>query len=276
MQMMEQPFEKLLHHLQTTWHPNCLSYIGPPLHELYSEEEPELTFYDLFMGYCSGKISSRMKKQNPVLLQSALLRQSRMDSFELSESENQNGTVICKEENFAYSAIPTGSHQLADQGLHALRCIWKSNNDLLKSFVCPRGPYDVAVESQDGGVDLIFTLSESIDLSNSKQCREIPFYLTLSNSSKLRIEGESATTFNLVDLVSIDDEPLSISLSFELLEGEGTFLGHILYGNRPSQLKAKGDNRFSAYDKLILLRTVRRSGICRMKAKVRIKARSIL
>jgi hypothetical protein len=82
--------------------------------------------------------------------------------------------------------------------------------------------------------------------------REVELFLDL-HECDIRINGEQATTFQLGDEVGIRSGEVTIALNFELVEGEGMFMGHLARGNRPSQVLKEG-----TYDTTIFLRTLRR------------------
>jgi len=56
--------------------------------------------------------------------------------------------------------------------------------------------------------------------------------------------------------------------TFKVIEGEGDFLGHICFGNRPSQLLNKGVNRFEAFDLQLFLRTITRTPQCKIQVVI--------
>lgn len=78
--------------------------------------------------------------------------------------------------------------------------------------------------------------------------REVELFLDL-HECEISVNGERSTTFRLGDEVTIG----RIALTFSLVEGEGTFMGHLARGNRPSQVLKDG-----TYDNVIFLRTLRR------------------
>ena len=81
----------------------------------------------------------------------------------------------------------------------------------------------------------------------------------------------TATLFNFEDTVVVATDDLSLRLNFELLEGEGSFCGHITKGNRPSELMLRQKELCHPYDRCIFLRTVNRKGSCKIKINIVIK-----
>ena len=72
------------------------------------------------------------------------------------------------------------------------------------------------------------------------------------------------------DEITLATPQIKASLQFFLEKGNGDFVGHLMRGNRPSQLKLKGADRFNAYDWQVFLRTLRREGVCDLRLRLRI------
>lgn len=87
---------------------------------------------------------------------------------------------------------------------------------------------------------------------------EIEFFCDLHPETKILVKGQKATTFQLGDLVTLISKNHRIDCIFRLQSGEGKFWGHLLRGNRPGQL----ERGYEAYDHVIGLRTVERTGAC--------------
>lgn len=99
---------------------------------------------------------------------------------------------------------------------------------------------------------------------------EIAAYLNLQPEAQIYINQQKATTFHLNDEVEIHAGGKILKLKFSLKAGEGMFFGHLLRGNRPNQIAAKGENRYEAYDWKIGLRTLRRGSQCIIKYSLNI------
>ena len=91
---------------------------------------------------------------------------------------------------------------------------------------------------------------------------EVSLFVDAAPGVDLRIAGEKGTAFSLRDRLSFQTASLRADVSFELLEGEGDFYGHILRANRSSQKAASGALQYEAFDWKIALRTLRRSDRC--------------
>lgn len=95
---------------------------------------------------------------------------------------------------------------------------------------------------------------------------EVAFFLNYHPDHQISVEGERANTFQMGETVIIVSPTQTIRLQFE--SENGHFFGHILRGNRPSQLACRGKKRFDAYDWKIALRTISRNQTCTVRVKV--------
>jgi hypothetical protein len=94
---------------------------------------------------------------------------------------------------------------------------------------------------------------------------ELALYTDASTETELFIQGGKGTVFSLEDQVSIVTPLKTVNIVFTLLDGEAEFRGHIFRGNRPCQKVLAG---YAAFDWKISLRTLRRTGSCRLKVTV--------
>ena len=75
--------------------------------------------------------------------------------------------------------------------------------------------------------------------------------------------------FNLGEKVSLSlQEGTTIFLVFDLLEGEGNFLGHISQANRPGREKAIDPKEGKIEDWTLFIRTLRRSKQCKIRLTI--------
>ena len=134
----------------------------------------------------------------------------------------------------------------------------------LHSFVCQGGNYDkVKWAKDDAKIELIF------DLRSTQTQREIEFFIDFFPGIQFKFNGRSSSTFILGQAILVKLGDYALTLTFDVIEGEGDFLGHLMRGNRPSQIANQGENRFAAYDWTLFLRTIRRSEHCRVRATIR-------
>lgn len=262
--------------MEETWHFQTGSYQGPCIREWQEREEPQASLFDLFGGYFSGQFSRRATLLRPYHLYGAVLQQTQ-DRFHL----NPPPSIVkghFKQQNWKNTTLPSLSYTLlekkepynpsVDKTFTPFRLIW---GDLHRthSFVCQGGCYDQVEFSDDGSaVQLIFDLREELPGEGIKQKREIEFFVDFHPGVQFSLGGLSSSTFELGHEMKIELGGHQLSLVFDLLDGEGAFLGHVMKGNRPSQIDLKGENRFQAYDWTIFLRTIRRQGKCRLRASL--------
>ncbi len=135
------------------------------------------------------------------------------------------------------------------------RVLWGGST--LHSLVLPKG--DFSTQEIDGGWLLDLPSEYEMGRDDLIECA---LYCDISSDTKILINGERGTVFNLDDTVEIVSLDWKMQLKFEVEEGEGEFCGHLLFGNRPGQTS---NTEMSAYDWKIALRTLRRSPTLRLK-----------
>lgn len=123
------------------------------------------------------------------------------------------------------------------------------------------------VQKTETGFDLIFALENEVP-EPKKELFEASIYCNRSEETSLWVQEKKATIFSLDQTVNIQTSALQMTCSFEILEGEGDFVGHILHGNRPSQI-----DHTKAYDWKIAIRTLRRSET--VKLRIRLQCRAV-
>lgn len=87
-----------------------------------------------------------------------------------------------------------------------------------------------------------------------KEGEEANFYFNHHPDHQIFVDGLKATTFRQNESVEIRSKGLTMKL--EMSAEDGTYMGHILRGNRPSQHWCKGENQFAAFDWQISIRTI--------------------
>jgi len=102
---------------------------------------------------------------------------------------------------------------------------------------------------------------------DKKDIFEAKLYIERSPDLKILVNSKPANTFQLNETINFFVLGKEFQIKFELVEGEGTFWGHIYYSNRPSR---SNRDQFQAFDWMIGLRTVKRSSNCRICTKISI------
>lgn len=265
------PWAEFLHYIEASWHPQTCSFIGPVLREFQQEFEPHPTLYDLYLGMIKGTFSSRALQSHQHLLEAALVH-----PFEASLGKAQSpmpfGSVVHRD-LYAFSMIERqeGWDPAGNGAFQPFRLLW-GTPQRVHTFTCQGGNVKSSTYKwDDSKIDLIFDLDEQIPEEDKEKSREIAFYLDSAEQHKILVDGIPATTFKLGDVVHINSPPIQVSVKFTLEEGKGQFMGHIMKGNRPAQVANKGKNRYNAFDWQILLRTIQRTGKCRLRAELTIQ-----
>ncbi len=269
--LAQSPWKSFWDFLETTWQRQCCSFSGPCLKEFQYKYEPEVTLYDLYLGYLSAHFSKRALQDHICHLQGVLI-QPLEEKLQKSSAAPPFGEVVNTPE-YALSLIEKkeGGNKSAESGFHPFRLVW-GTPERTHSFVCQGGnSKSIAFSHNANEVESLFTFGELIQSDDREKLRELIFYLDLSDDHQISVGGIPTTTFQLEDPIVITSPPLEMTLRFFVEVGKGQFMGHIMKGNRPSQTALRGSNRHQAYDWQIFLRTIRRTEECALHVKVEIK-----
>ena len=267
--LKESPWSQFWTHLESTWHHNTCSYIGPSIKEFQEGYEPQVTLYDFFMGYYSGKFSARALKESPYHLKAILIPPSE-DRISIPEYpiiiqgaiEGSKWTTR-QEKFFAYSLIERteGLKIIQEKAFHPMRVIW-GDHQFTHSIVCQGGNSQTINYSETGNqITLNLSLNSVPELEEREKAREALFYLDASTDSEFFVEGHKSSTFRLDEAITVLCKECSFRFTFQLTEGEGRFIGHRMLGNRLSQICKNG---YDAYDWILFLRTLARSEQCKL------------
>lgn len=272
--LLNSPWSPLWHRMEQTWHCQTGSYIGPCMREWEEGEESQPNLYDLYGGYFSGKFSRRAAVLKAYHLHGAMM-QSTADKFApLPPPYILKG--MFREQPWETQCQPacawTGLEKIhpldpsVEKTFTPFRYIW-GDLDRTHSFVCQGGRYEKAVcQMDEEKVVLDFDLGDAI--TSEEQGREIEFFVDVGSGAKFSVDGKASNTFAIGQTIDIACEQQRLALIFQLMEGEGDFIVHVMRGNRPSQVDLKGENRFQSFDWTLFLRTVRRKGSCRFRVKI--------
>lgn len=267
-----------LDHLASTWHMPTCSYCGPGWKEFQRGGQPQVTFYDFFMGYVSGTYSFRCFTDHPVQLQAALVHpiEERLTAptYPLIKDGMLNGLPweMQQHKNIAFTVMgkENSAITIQERSFSSLKLLWGCAR-YVHSLICQGGTsqgIDYTIEGDTIVMD--FAFSDSANVDDNEKNQEVSFYLDEYSETSISVEGQAATTFKMGEEVIITSGTLRLALSFHLGIGYGEFFGHIMKSNRPSQLSVTGKNRFDVYDWQIFLRTIQRSDECTIQAKLRI------
>ena len=276
--IQQSPWKDFWQHLIQTWHQPTRSYIGPGLKQYQQGDEPQCTLYDLLLGYFSRSFSDRALKDAPYHLQAVLIRPTEeilpaaKYPLKVEGLLSQSRWFIYQQDKFAYSLIKPDVQQnpALENAFHPMSLVW-GDKQKVHSFVCQGGNFSsFEFFPKENEIELIVQLAPEYELESREKARELAFFYDIEPNVKMMIHGEAATTFGLAEEFILTTPQVELSLIVSLIEGEGQFLGHLMQGNRPSQIQAKGLHRFKAFDWQLFFRTLRRSSPCQLKASLRI------
>lgn len=277
----ENSWASFWHYLSQTWHPVLHCYAGPCVREWQERGEPQPNAYDLFLGYFQGSFPKRTAAPGIYHLQGVLIQAvphfftPPLLPFQQSGLyKNQNWSQHCQTEygwsllEKKHDAGPVGEKMFTPFRLIA------GSPDRLHTLVCQGGKFEREkfLESSQA-VELFFYFDGSNEAEEREKSRDICFYLDDHPDWSILVNGLKGTIFELGQTVSFHlKDGLTLLLTFELVEGEGQFMGHAAKGNRPSQFQLVAEEKsFQAYDTVVFLRCVRRQAGCCIKATVRFK-----
>lgn len=282
--LLNSPWSSLWNQMEKTWHSHLACYIGPCVREWQEKEEPQVNLYDLFGGYYSGQFSRRASLLSIHHLHGILVQPS-SDKFDLNKPScvvkgelKQQAWQTVYDPKWAYTFLEkNGPHQPTVDKTHTpYRLVW-GDLHLLHSLVCQGGSIEkVQFHENENTFLLLFDLRDQPSEEESAPKREIEFFVDFHPDIQFHLNGHSATTFELGQTFQLLFKQYRLSLTFELIEGKGNFLGHLMRSNRPSQIDSKGERRFQAYDWTFFLRTIRREGHCRIQANLKFEILSDL
>lgn len=277
--LLKGPWKIFSQHLIQTWHQPTKTYMGPALRQYQSMGEPQVTLYDLILGYLSDGFSVRALNEHPCHFYATLIRvtEDRLPSLSfplhIEGKINNYSWLVHQEEKYAYSLIDNRalSNPAYANAFNPLYIIW-GDNSYVHTFVCQGGNLDTFdFSTANHEIYLNVNLAPTIEVEDREKARELAFYFDIEPDVQLIIQGEKATTFDLAEEFTLKTPQIQLSFRAFLEEGSGEFIGHIMRGNRPSQIRLKGADRFNAYDWQLFLRTLRRSGPCRFKVILKMK-----
>jgi len=265
-------------HLIATWHHPSGAYVGPGWKETQRGNEPQTTAYDYFMGYYTGVFNYRSFFDHPIQLQATLVNLSEDRIAQPHYPVMQDGIIFdqaCKvvqNQQWAYSLFGKGDNfnRAWEKTFFPIKLLWGTANRV-RSFVSQGGNIKkVEFREEDNTIEMIFTYFDTFQVELRDKSQELSFYVDEQEGTKITVGGRTSTTFKLGEDVLLEDGNMNITVNFQIHEGDGQFLGHIMKGNRPSQVSLKGEHRFDAFDWQIFLRTIGRTEHCAIKATIRL------
>ncbi len=144
-----------------------------------------------------------------------------------------------------------------DHERRSLYLCWR-DEDVAHSFVIQGATNWQASSNSHFVVDCLLSATAP---QHGEEKSEVQCFLNYHPDHSIQIAGGKASSFYFDAPLFIASPSLQIAMQWTLVEGEGTFFGHLLRGNRPYQRSAP----FTASDWQINLRTVARKGACLLR-----------
>ncbi len=270
------PWKKFWEFLQIMYDQNTTAYIGPA-HKVYQiEGEPEVNLIDFHIAGLTGVFSKRLYSDRASNVEASLVQ----PHPEILALQNASSKHSGSDEGVEWSVIRNNilSWSCSDIPIDRNHTHWKSISpfrmcwgDLTKVRTCvAQGGNCTSIRATENKEEIIveFTLLEEFNVEDKDLCKEIILSFDHGNDISAAVEGVKANTFYPGNEIIFSSGNIKFSLNFFIIEGEGEFFGHIMPGNRISELALKNENRFNAYDMQIFLRTLRRSSLCRIGLRI--------
>lgn len=278
--LSESGWENLWNHLCDTYDASLCAYVGPCLQQYYWKQQPQLTLYDYFMSSYTKTPLNRLNGEGSIVPLYASLIQPHKNillekKFPISKSGHIEGKKWLMHGNghFSVSTLDHTGNKLDSlwKGILPMQLLVAEGTQMV-SMVAQGGNYNELTSSIEGDcIQLEYELPEDVDVEHKEEKKEIVLSATRQDDMSLFVNGSKSNTFKLGDEVTLKFKEHTITTTFDLIQGDGRFIGHVMPGNRASQLALKNGNRFNAYDWQLFLRTLSRSGPCRIRVNVTVK-----
>lgn len=271
--IQESPWHFFWKRISYSWHVPLATYVGPHVYTLQREEEPEVTLYDLYMGYFSRVYSRRATALQPLHLQGALVQPSneKLETpqlpFEHTGTFQGRSWLMWQHPAYACAVIQKREEDVPGLGFTPFVLYWGDVNTAHSLICSGQGPQTIDWMVIDGGLALLARLPEEVPSEAKQRNRELSFYTDQTDATWIEVGAEKrSTVFQVGEMMYLRGTYPPIQLRFGLHEGDGHFFGHVHPGNRPSQSASAGKNRFKLFDKHIFLRTLHRQPDCALYA----------
>ncbi len=270
-QFSESPWRDLWNRIEETWNSSLAAYMGPCFREWDDGSEPKASLYDLFCGYFSGCFSNRAFAVKEHLIHGILIQPSDIFKKFCPKDIKEKHWQITSDSDYALTLLEKISeiNPVIENTFTPLRFIWGGLKQL-HSLVFQGGNCQKVTFSQEKNT--LFLDCELKETREDKE-REIEFFVSNESFEQFRIDQSQATLFQLDQTVQLTCQHFDFFFTLELIKGEGQFVGHLMRGNRPSQIDDRGNQRFHAHDWTFFIRSIRRQPQCTLKVKIEYQRR---
>lgn len=236
--------------MKSLWHAELACYAGPFTSVNFNKGDQAITLFDLYMLAEGTKVPSRFKRSDLGLLKAALLFPIELKPS--LESFLESDMILGK--NYCCSWLPEGEKKI---GRYPFVFQWGAQESLASLIFYAPLTEKVKFNGKD---KLEIDMGPCPELETREPGRELYWFVTPKDDLKILINGQTATTFRVNDLLTIEDAHMRIELRFETKEG--VFQGHISKTCLPSEKDNFGKNRFEGYQWQLLWRTISRPDNC--------------
>lgn len=258
-------------HVCQTYHQGTLAYAGPSMREYQLGLEPERTLYDIQIASYAKHFPARLESPCHAHMEGVLIETTE-DLLERDAQQRipMEGWLSEVTPEYAYSVLRL-EHPIPPEkakGFYPFRVCWGSEARV-HTLGCQGGNIqNLFYEVGENEILLHLVLGEPSEEENREKNREVCFYLDLHPETKMQVNHERATTFALGDAIHMELDGLRMKLQMDLVEGEGTFMGHLMRGNRPAQLLDVKERNHEAYDQQIFLRSISRTPHAQVNVRI--------
>lgn len=273
------PWRAFWDHLTRTYHTELATYTGPSLEEFWWKGESQVSLYHYMMANYNHKIPKALLNEDAFAICACAVQKcedvllKKQYPIQLKESSKELVWKSFQEQDLTATLFDHSLDKTESRWKGATPCklLWKALSGY-GSLVVQGGNYQTLVGClTSSSISLEYVLSEEYDIEDREKRREVVLALDRAPHHIVTVNGQPATTFVFGDIITIRSGAFCFEVVFHFRGGKGEFMGHIMPGNRASQMASKYENRFEAYDRLFFLRTLRRESDCRIGVTITMK-----
>lgn len=231
--------KSLLSSLQSIWHDALHVYAGPAFELQFMGSEVKPSYLQYFEQYVNGKAPP--KDHSIYGLQAALLQHIEVPKKQIPFEKRTSQAYIYHDQQFAIAVYPESKHYPLYMVVGGRSIVLDLPHAKLQKYSWDRA---------QRVLELIIEIDPASSQHKEKET-SLSFYISRNDKSSIFVEGKKATAFTIEQKISLKVGDHLIACSFSKQSGDSQFFGHILQGNRPTQLI---DDNF--YDHEVCLRTV--------------------
>ncbi len=222
--------------------------------ELLGERDFPIPYHEKLQVFLGDHFVQEKDNLQPIALEYVLAEKEGFSSRLLQDHLHQLHSAVL----LPFTSTQKGMSDIALKE-NPPSIFWNSNEHL-NSLCFPFGKWE-------GENRIIFEIVKPFEMGRN-DIFEASIYCNASSDLRFQVNGEKGTVFYVGDVISILSSEAKFDLSFEILEGNGDFCGHLFLSNRPGQISCKGSDSYKAFDQCIGLRTLRRDDALKIGVNV--------